>query len=411
MEPKIYPHQELIKNLPPEVLRLLAVFGDEIRLVGGAVRDLILQKNVSDFDFATTFLPQEIIQILEKNHIKAIPTGLKFGTITALIAGKNFEITTLRKDSENDGRHCEVQFIDDYFLDAARRDFTINALYLDAKGALYDYFDGISDLKNCKIRFIGEAQKRIEEDFLRILRFFRFSCEYASELDEKGLKACILQKNNLSKLSKERVRAEILKMLNSAKKENLIAVLQVLKNHQIDQEIFIAGLNSKALQSLFEIEKKWQISASLKLKSAALFFIEGMNLKNFFHEICATNLEKRYFSHLWQNEPCNNSSSHQILDLKELKQLLAFFDKSLIFDQYLLFLTKNFDQKKDSEIAKNIQFLQAFSLPNFPLGGKDLIDLGLSGKKLGEALNSAKNFWAENDFQPNKTDLTNFLKK
>ena len=332
MEPKIYPHQELIKNLPPEVLRLLAVFGDEIRLVGGAVRDLILQKNVSDFDFATTFLPQEIIQILEKNHIKAIPTGLKFGTITALIAGKNFEITTLRKDSENDGRHCEVQFIDDYFLDAARRDFTINALYLDAKGALYDYFDGISDLKNCKIRFIGEAQKRIEEDFLRILRFFRFSCEYASELDEKGLKACILQKNNLSKLSKERVRAEILKMLNSAKKENLIAVLQVLKNHQIDQEIFIAGLNSKALQSLFEIEKKWQISASLKLKSAALFFIEGMNLKNFFHEICATNLEKRYFSHLWQNEPCNNSSSHQILDLKELKLLLAIFYKRLICD-------------------------------------------------------------------------------
>lgn len=192
----------MLSSLPPEVKKIFKIFtkdGDEIRLVGGSVRDLLLNKKVKDFDFATKLLPEEVIKILEQNKLKAIPTGKKFGTITAVVNGKNFEITTLRKDSETDGRHCKPEFVDDYFLDAARRDFTVNALYLDSSGVIHDYFDGKSDLKNKKIKFIGDANRRIEEDFLRILRFFRFSCEYAEKLDVEGLKACVKQKKKSKK--------------------------------------------------------------------------------------------------------------------------------------------------------------------------------------------------------------------
>ena len=191
MNHKNFSHPKLVNNLPQEVKTLFEIFGDDIRLVGGCVRDLLLKKPVNDFDFATKNTPQKTTEILERNKIRAVPTGVKFGTITAVINGQNFEITTLRKDNETDGRHCNPQFVDDYFFDAARRDFTINALYLDSTGLVTDYFDGNSDLKAKKVRFIGDAVKRIEEDYLRILRFFRFSCEYAVELDQKGLAACV----------------------------------------------------------------------------------------------------------------------------------------------------------------------------------------------------------------------------
>ncbi len=468
-------HTDLIKKLPTEVKNLFEVFGGQIRLVGGSVRDLLLQKKVSDFDFATKFKPEEITKILKKNKIKAVPTGAKFGTITAVINGKNFEITTLRKDSETDGRHCKPEFVADYELDAARRDFTINALYLDSEGLIHDYFDGISDLKKQKVRFIGNANLRIEEDYLRILRFFRFSCKYAQDLDSQGLKACILQKENLKKLSKERVRAEILKMLGSEKKENLIAVLRVLKSKKIAEEIFVGKLDVNALERLFKIEKEFKISASLNLKIATVFLSKEFDLKNFATEICVTNLEKKYFSFLLGfgvknllfgagREPLTPTLSHKgrgsdtelgltpsppvkeiyselglapsssvkevyselglapsplvgegwgegfLATKTQLNYFLASFDKELVLDLYLLNLSKNLNQKKLSEAKKNIQFLQNFSLPKFPLNGEDVISVGFKEKDVGIAINSAKKFWAEHDFKSTKPELIKFLK-
>jgi poly(A) polymerase len=218
---KVLKLPELTKSFLAEVKILFQVFNSEILLVGGCVRDLLLKKKIADFDFATKLRPNEIIKILEENNLKAIPTGIKFGTITAVVNHKNFEITTLRKDNETDGRHCDPEFIDDFELDAARRDFTVNALYLDEAGNIYDYFDGISDLNNQEIKFIYDANKRIEEDYLRILRFFRFSCKYAKKLDREGLTACILQKENLKKLSRERIRSEFLKIVGNENKEML----------------------------------------------------------------------------------------------------------------------------------------------------------------------------------------------
>ncbi len=397
---KVLKLPELTKFFPAEVKILFQIFNSEILLVGGCVRDLLLKKKIADFDFATKLRPNEIIKILEENNLKAIPTGIKFGTITAVVNHKNFEITTLRKDNETDGRHCEPEFIDDYELDAARRDFTVNAIYLDEVGNIYDYFDGISDLNNQEIKFIDDANKRIEEDYLRILRFFRFSCKYAKNLDREGLMACVLQKENLKKLSRERIRSEFLKIIGNENKANLLNILQVLKDQKISNEIFSARLEIQALARLFEIEKKLEFSVDLKLKLAALFLNETFDLKVFAQEICATNLEKKYLQLV---------NFYSASSLNELKILLAFEEKNLVLNIYLFTLAKNNQSFKTDEVKKNLEFFQNFSLPNFPLNGDDLTQLGFKGSVVGDVIKKAKVFWAQNGFLLKKEDLIKFV--
>ncbi len=394
MNLKIYSRPKLIKNLPLEVKKLFDIFGEDIRLVGGSVRDLMIKKKVGDFDFATKFPPQQIIKILQSNNILAIPTGIKFGTITAVVNGKNFEITTLRKDQNHQGRHCDVEFIDDYFLDASRRDFTINALYLDSHGSIYDYFDGISDLKKRKVRFIGDASIRIEEDFLRILRFFRFSCNYADGVDSDGLQACVKQKENIKKLSRERIRQEFVKLLASTKRENLFKILSTMKRKKIAAEIFSSSIEIKAMKQVFKFEK----NPSLKLKIAVLFLSKKVNLETLFYEICATNEEKKFLRFL--------SLNLQSFDLIALKRLLAFYEKELIVDLYLFYLSK-----KSLPKISYLSFLKKFSLPKFPLSSQDFIALGFKDKSIGIAISQAKKFWADNDFKVNKEFLINHVGK
>lgn len=393
-------YPDFTQKLPPEVKEIFSVFSSQILLVGGCVRDLILGKAVNDFDFATKFTPQEVIEILQRNDIKALPTGVKYGTVTAVINSKNFEITTLRHEKNHDGRYFEAEFVADYFFDAARRDFTINALYLDLHGTVYDYFGGFSDIKKRKVTFIGDCNQRITEDFLRILRFFRFSCEYAANLDERALEACIKHKTSLKKLSRERVRQEFLKLLLSKEKKSLLYVLSEMRRTKIAAEIFTKRLDLKSLERLFELEKKHNFSVKISLKLACLFVDKDTNLPEFFGEICATNYEKNLCNFFVKNFDAE-------IDLSALKQLLLWHEKELIEELYFFLVSKN--RQKFSK--KNFEFLQNFSLPNFPLKAEDLIELGLNGKALGEALSVAKNFWAKNNFSPDKKSLLNFLSR
>lgn len=204
---------------PKEIKLLFKIFNqnnqDNLRLVGGAIRNKLMNKKINDYDFATKFNPREIIVILNQNNIKYLTIGEKHGTITAIINNKKFEITTLRLDTEPDGRHSVVEFIDSYQDDAKRRDLTFNALYLDYQKNLYDYFNGITDLKKKMVKFIGEPEKRIQEDCLRILRFFRFFSNYGIFLDYKSLEGCKKYKENLRQLSKERIKHEFYQILVS----------------------------------------------------------------------------------------------------------------------------------------------------------------------------------------------------
>ena len=197
-----------------KVLKALDAEAGTTRLVGGAVRDWLLGLPVADIDLATRLKPDAVIAVLEAAGIRAVPTGLQHGTVTAVSGGVPHEVTTLRRDVATFGRHAEVAFTDDWQEDARRRDFTINALYADpGTGEVLDFFGGLDDLKANRVRFIGAPVERIAEDHLRILRFFRFSARFAPALDPQGLAACAARANDLMALSRERIRDELLKLL------------------------------------------------------------------------------------------------------------------------------------------------------------------------------------------------------
>lgn len=392
----------LLRKLPLEVFTIFKIFSDKIRLVGGSVRDLLIEKKVIDYDFACELLPNDIIKILKKNKIKAIPTGVKYGTITAVINNKNFEITTLRSDKNQNGRYCDVDFISDYEQDALRRDFTINSLYLDELGVIHDYCNGFNDLKNNIVRFIGDSESRIKEDYLRILRFFRFSCRYSSSIDNSGLKACIKYKNNLTKISKERIRSELFKIIENENLDNLYKILYTINQNMILEPIISAKLNLDSFRRIKIIEKKLSIKTSLILRIAILLTSKSTNIQTIFKEIVATKKEKSLL-----NEIKNLSDS---FNLDKLLHYLVFFDKKII-SEALLYKIIVLDYDTDYSLVKEkLYFINNFTVPEFPLSGHDIKKLGYKNVQIKKAILEAKNFWIENDFKKNKQELIEYLK-
>ena len=213
----------------PALAAIVAALGgaDATRLVGGAVRDGLLGLPVSDIDLATRLVPSEVVERLEAAKIKAVPTGIAHGTVTAVTDDGPVEVTTLRRDVATDGRHAVVAFSDDWREDASRRDFTINALYADsATGEVFDWFDGLADLDARHVRFIGDPLTRIAEDHLRILRFFRFHARFGDGVpDADGLAACATRANDLMALSRERIAAELVKLLAAVDPAPVVATM------------------------------------------------------------------------------------------------------------------------------------------------------------------------------------------
>jgi poly(A) polymerase len=200
--------------------------GDAARVVGGAVRDTLLGLPVADLDVATIWMPQQVVERLAAAGIRAVPTGIAHGTVTAVLPSGPVEVTTLRRDVSTDGRHATVAFTDDWREDAGRRDFTINALYADpADGTVFDYFGGLSDLSAGRVRFIGDPLRRIAEDHLRILRFFRFLARFGDTADEDGLAACTARARDLMALSRERIADELLKLLVARRAPDIAALM------------------------------------------------------------------------------------------------------------------------------------------------------------------------------------------
>ncbi len=213
----------------PALARLLAALdgeGEETRVVGGAVRNALLGRPVHEVDLATTALPEETIRSARRAGFRTVPTGIDHGTVTVLVGDVPFEVTTLRRDVETDGRHAVVRFGRDFAADAERRDFTMNALSLDRDGAVRDTTDGLADLAAGRVRFIGDPLQRIREDYLRILRFFRFQAEYgAGPIDRAGLAAAIAGRDGLARLSRERVRAEVVRLVSAPRGPETVALM------------------------------------------------------------------------------------------------------------------------------------------------------------------------------------------
>jgi len=225
------PEEWLTAPATRAVLAALTADGAEVRFVGGCVRDSVLRRPVHDIDIATHDPPERVMMLLEQARIRAIPTGIDHGTVTAVVAAPegnaHFEITTLRRDIATDGRHARVAFDGDWTTDAARRDFTVNALFCDAQGRIYDPFDGLPDLGAGRIRFVGNAMKRVDEDALRILRFYRFYAHLGSPPpDPDALDACRNQAQKLATLSGERISGELLRLLEAPDPASVLLMMR-----------------------------------------------------------------------------------------------------------------------------------------------------------------------------------------
>lgn len=387
-----------------ELLLLNNIFngtrGDNLRIVGGAIRNFLLNKEISDFDLSTTFLPEQTVEILKQNNIKCVSTGIDFGTVVAVINNKTFEITTTREDIKTDGRHAEVKFTQNFEIDAKRRDFTFNALYLDFHNNLFDYFNGIEDLIKGIVRFIGDAENRIQEDYLRILRFFRFYCYYGIVLDNQGLKYSIKYKDKLATLSGERIKVEMFKILLS---DYPIKTLHIMNQNGILQIITsIDNFDFNKIELLYSIKKyiKNNVSAELVL-SLLLKNIDELDI-----------LRNKWKLSKKENNKIFNLLLHKgdkIYNKKQIQELLFYTnDKNYVIDLVIINAILNDINNPQDYINNLINFIQSIKIPSFPINGNDLEKLDIKNKKdYGKIISILKQEFIESDFKLTKEELLN----
>jgi len=387
----------LVDNETNLIINAIEEFGGEARFVGGCVRDSILKRNVHDIDLATNLLPDQTIKALELYGIKTIPTGLKHGTITAVLNQKSFEITTLRYDVKSDGRHAEVEFTDNWQADASRRDFTFNALYADRHGHIYDYFCGIKDLEARRLNFIGNAEDRIKEDYLRILRAFRFHAKICvGELSNEILEVCKKHSHMIQSLSGERIRDEIFKLLEC---DNPFPTLESMQKFDILYEIIPQKVNCRILSSELLTNTDALVKLALLLRTT-----KDDNLGGYISKFLrlSKKQEKRLLFLL-----SNNISTE--LSEKEQKKYISLYGRELYCD---LVKTCGVESAKNiNTITQYIAFACTFTIPKFPLSGYDLINLGCQpGKSLGENLELIKKHWEDSSYALTKDELMLYAK-
>ncbi len=408
-----YYRQDLIKKIPSdfakEVKLLFDIFDDKIRLVGGAVRNLILNKKLNDFDFATILTPQEVSKILSQHQITNITVNANFGTVIAVINHKNFEITTLRQDLNSNGRHCQPIFSNDYAIDAQRRDFTINALYLDKAGNLFDYCNGLIDLELKRVKFIGDCETRIHEDYLRILRFWRFSLEFAKEYDKEGVEKAISLQHNLQKLSSSRIRQELYKIILYSKSEDVISLLEKLEDCGTRAVILHKKFNIVNFTRLFlllskiEDNRKILLSDFLKtkidkLKIAVLLIDKDVEIKLLASQISATKTEKKYWHFLQKNSQFFDKEFIKIYNKKEVKTLFKdclVLNGELAIELTIFYILNNWDLlSKQKLIEYLIEMMEVAVESNFfidkIINSNDVISANIiSNSKINEAVKIA----------------------
>lgn len=266
-------HDWLKNQTTQTVMKALGGERGEARFVGGSVRNALLMEPVSDIDIATIHAPDEATKLLEAAGVKVVPTGFDHGTVTAVLDGKHFEITTLRVDVATDGRRADVAFTGDWVEDAKRRDFTMNALYADLDGTVHDPLGGRDDLNSRLVRFIGDPHDRIREDYLRVLRFFRFHAYYGTgDPDAAGLAACAAEKQGLVQLSAERVQAELLKLLSA---DGAGAALRQMAATSILPIVLPEAMRLDRLEAVVDIEANQLFTSDPVLRLSSAVELDG----------------------------------------------------------------------------------------------------------------------------------------
>lgn len=385
--------------------RLLAALGDggeEARVAGGAVRNALIGQPVADVDIATTTVPDETIRRAEAAGFKAVPTGIEHGTITIVAGGKPFEVTTLRADIETDGRRAKVSFGRDWKADAERRDFTINALYAEADGTIVDLVGGVADIEARRLRFIGDPEARIREDYLRILRFFRFFAWYGDgRPDAEGLKACARLKEGLGQLSVERVWSELKKLLSAPDPSRALLWMRqasVLTSVLPESEKW--GID--AIQALTRAEKDLGWTPDPLLRLEAIVPPDAARLKTLAERLRFSVSDAGRLRQWALTAPVEPKATEA-----ELAKRLYRGDHQGLVDRLRLSLASARGRAVEDNDAlleaggfsRLLAFAGKWKKPDFPLKGADLTTLGASpGPKLGATLKNLENEWVESGF-------------
>lgn len=377
---------------------LLAAAPGGARYVGGCIRNALIGKPVSDTDIATVLEPDATIAALEAAGIRAVPTGIDHGTITAVRDGRGFEITTLRKDVATDGRRAKVVFSTDWAEDAARRDFRLNAIYADRDGELFDPADGIADARAGLVRFIGDPEERIAEDYLRVLRFYRFHAWYArTPLDAAGHAACTRLRAGLRQLSAERIWMELKKLLSAP---DPVAVIKAMHEGNVLNEVLPERIDLKVFLSIHSLQVQESRPADPLVKVAALLAGgDAMRVDALCGTMKVSNAEKARLT-----AASLRAGVHPGMDRKALRAALYAQGRQAVEDQLMLAAARG--EGRRDELSRDLDAVSRWQRPAFPLKAADLLAMGYErGPELGRAMKALEARWTEADFALAREDL------
>lgn len=382
----------------PSMVRLFSAIPNsrsKLRFVGGCVRDSLMGYAVADIDLATTYLPDQILGFLQSAGIKGLTMGIEHGTVTAQIGEVHVEMTTLRKDIETFGRHARVTFTDQWQEDAVRRDFTFNALYASWDGEVFDYTGGMEDLNKGIVRFIGDPRERIQEDYLRILRYFRFYGRYGrGKPDEAAVEACLSLREGLEKLSGERIYQEFFKILSLP---NFESVLSIMLQTQTLKTLFRMDHAFKAIYRLFEGEKHLNYALSPLLK---FYILCSENLDHLMPAVLkmrCSNREKRYFETLLEARDVTLDFYH-----------LYTYGPEVLSDLLIVEYAHNMGIS-ELELQENVRLLSTLKRPIFPLKGGDLLKKGMTpGVRIGNVLAQVEAWWIRHEGKPTREECLDY---
>ncbi|HWD49099.1 MAG TPA: CCA tRNA nucleotidyltransferase [Rhizomicrobium sp.] len=388
----------------PETRAVMDALGDA-RFVGGVVRNALLGRDVDDIDIATPLTPQVVTEKIQAAGLKAVPTGIEHGTITAVSNGKPFEVTTLRRDVSTDGRRAVVAFTKDWEEDAQRRDFTMNALYANADGEVFDTVGGVADLLAGHVRFVGDPTARIREDYLRILRLFRFHAWYGKdELDTDALHAAASEKSGITQLSGERIQKEMLKLLAA---ENPLPILRVMAASGILNEVLQGELNFERLERLCAIDADNFFKPDTPLRLAALLPNDAAIADDVAARWRLSNVDRDRLADI----AGAREKIVSYLSIKEVRKLLYKLGTPRFKDR--VFLKWAEDPRKGNFVQWRalLAMADAWERPKFPLDGGNVMAAGVpQGPMIGRILSEVEEWWVDSDFIEDEFSLAERLK-
>lgn len=389
------------------VIAALTKDGSQVRFVGGCVRDSVCRRPVKDIDIATHERPERVMELLEAAQIRAIPTGIAHGTVTAVVGGAHYEITTLRQDIETFGRHARVAFTDDWVADAARRDFTMNAMFADPQGRIFDPFNGLADLAAGQVRFVGDPKTRIDEDVLRLLRFFRFFAHYGRPpMDGAALAACRKLAHRLGELSGERVAGELVRLLEAT---DPAAVLLVMRGEGILPQILPEATELGRLKMLTWLESRAMVRPSVIpdpiRRLGAMVRADDAGIDALGERLKLSAAQIARVKAIAQPRVTVTAE----LDDLAARQVLYDLGADTVRDLVLVSWADRRSRVAHVNSADTARWLHLLDLADewrpvsLPVRGADCLELGLSrGPAIGRALAAVEAWWRAGDFQPDR---------